>query len=275
MKKGILDFAAGIAITLLAISVMLLVTLDLRWITLIISLLILLYTYITPSREFNIILTIFLVCLPIAIFFTIWILPEIPKLWISIPVFISAAFVGRIAGKYKNLALTIPLYVLFSFFIVPSLVESDLSEFVNENPPNIELLSLDTGQNIQAENFRGKVLVLDFFGTWCKPCLNEMKELKKVRDSFKSDSKIEFLMVCTEFGNDTPEKAMEFMKKHDMDFKTYFDFGNASHKSLGFTGVPALLIIDSSGMIRFKHEGYNPSESLDKNLNEIIRSLTE
>jgi len=163
---------------------------------------------------------------------------------------------------------------MYSFVLVPKLVESNLSKFVHENTPIITLQALDSDMSLRIPSQQEQVIVLDFYGTWCKPCIKEMSELKKIKNKYKNHKDVKFILVCTEYAKDTPEKAKKFIEKRDLgDFITVFDNNNQAHKAFGFTGVPALAIIDKKGITKFKHEGYNTSENLGKTLTEVIDNL--
>ena len=267
MKHYLRDFFGGFLIVIIAVAVMKFITLDLRMVTFFIPILLTAYVYFFIKNRKLKWLSLLLLVLPISIAFYLGILTELPGMWMAILVFLYAAILGYVASIRKSILFGTVLFAVFSFYMVPGIVEDNLSEYSNEIAPDMQFMSIDNGKMVPLSAFKGKVLVLDFFGTWCAPCIKEMDELKRVQDYFKDTPNVEIILVCTEQGGDTPEKVEPFMKKHNLSFKAYFDTGNASHSSLNFSGVPALVVFDQNGTIRFKHEGYNPSENLEKKLN--------
>ncbi|MGD1945493.1 MAG: redoxin domain-containing protein [Croceivirga sp.] len=273
MKYYLKDFLGGILVVILTILTMNFITLDLRIVTFLIAILLMGYAYFFIKKRNLKWLSIILLVLPIATAFYFGILPELPGMWMAIVFFLFAAVIGYSASIKKVVFLGMALFAVFSFYIVPGIVEDNLSEHGNEAAPEVQFISIENGKMTSLKDFEAHVLVLDFFGTWCAPCIKEMDELKRVQEHFRDNSKVEIILVCTEQGGDTPDKVHPFMMKHNLDFKAYFDTGNVSHRNLKFTGVPALVILDQRGNVRFRHEGYNPSENLAKNLIDFINTL--
>jgi peroxiredoxin len=86
-------------------------------------------------------------------------------------------------------------------------------------------------------------------------------------------NKLLFIIACTDTGGDTNEKAINFHSKRQLPFLLTYDTEARVHKSFGFTGVPGLVIIDKKGKMRFKHEGYNQAENLEKTLIPLLKGL--
>lgn len=273
MKKYIIDFLAGVIIVIITILTMNFITLDLRVVTFLASILLGLYSFYRSKNKGHILLSILLLCLPISIAFILGILPEIPNLWTAIPLFILSSYIGFNISKKWLLALGSIVLLTYCFIAVPKLVEANLSKFVDEDSPNLTLKTLSSGLEYNVPS-KDKIIVLDFYGTWCKPCIAEMEELQEIKNQYSGNENIEFVLVCTNFAKDTPEKASAFIEKRGLDnFINVFDIENKAHKSFGFSGVPALVIIDKDGKVKFKHEGYNQSENLTKTITEIIDRL--
>ncbi|GGI56965.1 hypothetical protein GCM10011444_12740 [Winogradskyella haliclonae] len=245
-------------------------TLDLRIVSFLVALLIGTYAVLKRNKSKAKIILVVLSCLPISIGYILGILPEIPKLWTAIPLFLMISAICVFDAKKWVSGIGLLLIVFYSFGVVPNLVESSLSQYVNENAPEIKFKALHDGKTYSIEDFKDKTLVIDFFGTWCKPCIEEMKELKALKENYSARTDIEFLFVCTQFGKDTPEKAKKFLEARNFNFKGYFDEDNVAHKQLKFTGVPALVIVNKKGKVVFKHEGYNPSENLTAIIKKVI-----
>ncbi len=273
MKSYLKDGTAGVLILATVFLTMKWITLDLRVATLTASLLIGGYAFAaTKKRRISASLILWSV-VPLVVAFYLLIVRELPGMWLALLVFPIASISGGVIRQNKFAAIGFLLIAIFSFLLVPGIVEKNLSRYPDEKAPDVALSPLGGGEMMALEQLEGQVVVIDFFGTWCAPCIEEMKVLEAVKAQYKNDERVAFLLVCTQFGRDTPEKARKFIADRNLDFPAFFDPENRGHAAFGFTGVPALAIIDRGGTLRFKHEGYNASEDLETNLIRFINSL--
>jgi len=228
----------------------------------------------------NSFLKILILFTPVAIAFYFLVVMELPNLWIAIPLFLIATILGQIFKNNKHSLLGFSgLFIITAFicFIyIPDAIAENLSKTLNKPAQQFELQDLLTSENINNDYIKNKVVVIDFFGTWCAPCIQEMKELKEIKSSLSEyENELEFIVVCTDTGGDTPEKAKNFHKKRELPFRLAFDHESINHKNFNFSGVPALVVIDKNGNIRFSHEGYNQAENLSGTLRTLLIELSK
>jgi len=228
-----------------------------------------------PKNQF---LKLVIIVTPISVSYYLLIVKELSGLWIVLPLFALAVIAGlMIKDTRMQLLMSLGLLIivcLISFFHIPKIISDSLTEITNQPSPTYEITNLLEGDNFTQNTDLGKVKVLDFFGTWCAPCIAEMKELKDIKSSLTSyENQLSFAIVCTDVGGDTPEKALNFHAKKELPFLLGYDENSEAHKSFGFTGVPGLVILDKKGNIRFKHEGYNQAEDLKGTLMPILEEL--
>ncbi|MCK5816145.1 MAG: TlpA family protein disulfide reductase [Flavobacteriaceae bacterium] len=101
------------------------------------------------------------------------------------------------------------------------------------------------GQNTDDINFndvRGKVVIVNFWATWCPPCRAEMPSFQKLYDDYKD--KVVFLFVT----NDDVNKVKGFMKKNNYDLPSYNEY-NRSPSAFNVSSIPASYLIDKKGAI--------------------------
>ena len=134
---------------------------------------------------------------------------------------------------------------------------------LNEEAPDFTVKRLSDGKEVKLSDFKGKVIELNFWATWCGPCRREIPVLNKMVDEFKG-KEVVFLAVSDE----NPDVIKKFLKEQE--FKYLQTTGNAS-QLYRVTGIPTHFVIDRNGMIQFKHVGYMPG--LEDKIKEEINLL--
>ena len=110
------------------------------------------------------------------------------------------------------------------------------------------------GKEVSLSDFKGKVVVLDFWSTSCGPCVAELPHFQKLMDSFKENPKVAFLTISADWNVKVVKK---FMKEKGYTFPVLMNKG--VDQAYGVRGIPTLFVIDQDGKIRYKHVGYNAS----------------
>ena len=120
----------------------------------------------------------------------------------------------------------------------------------------------------------GKTLVIDFAQTWCVPCRVELPEIARVTEDLKDRKDIEFVVVATDAGGDTPQRFRDFAGRQHVEMPLAFDPGGKVHAAFGVHGFPSVVVLDRDGRVRFTHEGYNSSETnFRRDLEQLLRAL--
>jgi cytochrome c biogenesis protein CcmG, thiol:disulfide interchange protein DsbE len=109
----------------------------------------------------------------------------------------------------------------------------------------------DADRKVTLSDFRGKVIVLNFWATWCPPCVDEMPSLVQLQHRFK-DKGVVLLGVSLDVDGDAYHK---FLKDHNIDFLTVRDADQKSNNLYGTFKFPETYIIDRSGIVRRKFIG--------------------
>lgn len=108
----------------------------------------------------------------------------------------------------------------------------------------------DSDRTVTLHDFRGKIVVLNFWTTWCEPCIIEMPSL--VRLQKQMGPKVVVLAVSTD---ESDSAYHNFLRKYSIDFLTVRDPNRKSADLYGTTGQPETFIIDPSGKLRRKFVG--------------------
>ena len=161
--------------------------------------------------------------------------------------------------------------VVLAVTAIPALATRVATRRMSAPAPTFSISRLD-GTAVSSSSLRGRVVVLDFWATWCPACRRELPELEKVYRRHQGNSMVAFWAVDVQKDGETPEKARDFMKQAGYTLPV----ACGSEKSLGglhLEGFPSLIVIDKSGRVRLVHTGYDGSEQLQANLSGEIQTL--
>jgi peroxiredoxin len=138
---------------------------------------------------------------------------------------------------------------------------------VGQTAPDFSTLDL-SNKMVSLSGYRGqKVVLLDFWATWCGPCRMEMVELQSLQNKL-TNADFEILSLNQQEPSD---QVRQFIKRKQYTFHVLLDDGAASAK-YGVRGIPTLVLIDQHGLIQWLQVGYSPGTD---DLESKIRSLTK
>lgn len=136
------------------------------------------------------------------------------------------------------------------------------------NGQNPVYFMASNGQEIDAANQRGKVVFINFWATWCAPCIAEMPSIDKFAQKFKDNDQV--VIIMADVDRDLV-KSGAFMTKRKYDLPVHIPAGDIPGHWLG-GAIPTTIILDKKGMIAAKHEGmadYSRQEVFDF-INELL-----
>jgi len=100
--------------------------------------------------------------------------------------------------------------------------------------------------DIQLSSHRGKVVILNFWATWCPPCRSEMPAMEALYQKFKG---AEFEMLAVNIEADGPEIMPAFLKEHPHSFPILFDTEETVHERYGVHQFPETFVIGKDGVV--------------------------
>jgi thiol-disulfide isomerase/thioredoxin len=150
---------------------------------------------------------------------------------------------------------------------VPEGNQGVVAETIN-HPRNENVLfkSMD-GQIVDLYNQNGKVVFINFWATWCPPCIAEMPSIQELYSNFKNDERILFLMVDVD---NKPEQSQNFMDKRKFNLPVYTPASEIPSDLLG-GAIPTTLVLNKNGEVVFKREG--TADYANKGFQNFIKEL--
>jgi len=117
---------------------------------------------------------------------------------------------------------------------------------------NIPLkLSDYNGKTVDIKDYNNQVVLLNFWASWCKPCIKEMPSLVRLKNHFNHD---DFKIVAINIG-ESKEQISEFIKKLKFDLPILFDNSGDAVKEWGVYAYPSNFVLDKNGVIRYTYRG--------------------
>ena len=126
---------------------------------------------------------------------------------------------------------------------------------------------LETGEPLSSEELRGKVVLVDFWATWCAPCHVQAKILRPVFEDFEGEEDVVFLAVSV--GEDR-ETVASFVADSPFPYPVLLDQENVSSIEGGVTVLPTVFVLDRDGSAVWSGVGVHPGRKIKKVIQETL-----
>ncbi len=126
---------------------------------------------------------------------------------------------------------------------------------LNQLAPDFTLKSM-SGENLRLEEFRGKVVLINFWASWCGPCRQEMPILDRIHQRYKPTG---FSVLGINVESD-PRKARKIAERVGVAFPLVLDQSQTVSKAFDVQAMPYTVLLDRDGMVRYIHAGYKPGD---------------
>lgn len=164
--------------------------------------------------------------------------------------------------KFKSFLIGLAL----SAFAATSLASSGLE---GQQAPDFALKS-STGENLRLSEYRGDVVMINFWATWCGPCRQEMPLLDELYSRYQ---RVGFNLLGVNIDDDS-SRAMKMVDELGVSFPVLFDARKEVSKLYEVNAMPVTVLVDREGNVRHVHHGYKPGYE-EKYLDEIRSLLRE
>jgi peroxiredoxin len=121
------------------------------------------------------------------------------------------------------------------------------------------------GKSVSLADFRGKVVVLDFWATWCPPCKREIPDFIDLQKEYGSQG-VQIVGIAL----DEPDKVKAFAAQNGMNYPVLIGSNEVAMKYGGIEGIPTTFIIDKSGKIVNKFEGFRPRQIFETEVKKLL-----
>lgn len=133
--------------------------------------------------------------------------------------------------------------------------------------PDFTLPQLD-GRELRLSSYRGKIVLLDFWATWCVPCREEIPSFVELKKKYGKDG-LEIVGVSMDDG---PEPVRTFYQQFQMNYPVVMGNANLGEQYGGVLGLPIAFVLDREGRIRAKHIGATKPETIEKEAAGLLES---
>jgi thiol-disulfide isomerase/thioredoxin len=157
------------------------------------------------------------------------------------------------------------LFMVSGILIVSTMMISGCSYFpydsgieVGQPAPNFKLQDL-YGREVSLDQYRGRVVLLDFWATWCGPCRMSMPLLERLQKEFPST-----LILLAINLQDTKDEVKDFVYKMGLKSQILLDEDGTVGQTYGAGTIPLEVLIDKEGIVRFAQNGFDPGSTIAK-----------
>lgn len=145
------------------------------------------------------------------------------------------------------------MFALQALFLVPALSVADIDRLA----PNCALTAFDNVQNYDLQQFKGQVLYVDFWASWCAPCAKSFPFLNNLETDFqKRGLKIVAINMDEEL-----DAGKKFLTLHPANFTVALDPGKQCAPAFDVQAMPSSYLVDRKGVIRKMSMGFKQAEA--------------
>lgn len=166
----------------------------------------------------------------------------------------------------KNIVIAITLTIC----AIGAQAEVQDSTKAKQTLPSVTLKNTE-GENVDVSTYakNGKITIISFWATWCKPCIKELRNLNDLLEDWEEDYNVELVAVSVDDSRNSA-RVKPFADGQGWDFDILLDPNGELQRDMNVTNPPVTFLIDQNGNVVYTHTGYLEGDELDLE-DEIIK----
>jgi peroxiredoxin len=184
------------------------------------------------------------------------------KAFFSKPPGVFLLFAGLVAAL--GLLSNRPTSCMVPSFPIPSAIAAQSTSA--DQAPAWSLTDL-AGKSVKSSDFAGKVVILDFWATWCPPCRAEIPGFVELQEKY-GEQGLQIVGVSMDEGG--PQAVAAFVRKTGMNYPVVMGDESVANAFGGVRALPTTFVIDRAGKIAERHEGYTSKDAFEQILKKLL-----
>lgn len=156
---------------------------------------------------------------------------------------------------------------LLSFFVIFAAYSKEAKTLPNTKVKNLK------GENVETKTFSndGKPMVINFWATWCTPCILELNNINEVYEKWQNETGVKIIAVSIDDVRNS-KKVAPFVKGRKWKYEIFLDENGDFRRAMNVNNPPHSFLLNSKGEIVWEHNGYAPGD--EEILYEQIKNIS-
>jgi thiol-disulfide isomerase/thioredoxin len=162
---------------------------------------------------------------------------------------------------------------IFALFFLLWFVQSGFSQIGTQTIPSVDLKSTD-GKIVNSSTFSndGKPMVINFWATWCKPCVRELTNIAEVYEDWVEETGVKVIAISID-DTRSMSRVAPFVNGKGWEYEVYVDPNSDFKRAMNVPNVPHTFLVDGKGNVVWQHTSYTDGD--ENELFELIKKLSK